>query len=122
MIKFVAIYLGIYVFSLGLFWLPINVDALGYGLLILWIVQPIAIFVVSFFCARVQEKARFAWVLPLFFAIAFTLLPYLTFDLANMVHTGIVRWPSAGAFFAGALVSGVGFSLGLFLSKKALCG
>lgn len=118
MTKAIAIYLGIFALSLGTFWLLPTIDALGYSLVFLWLVQPLAIFTISVHAVRIERKTRFAWMLPLFFGIAFCLLPYLTFDLANMLHFGTVHVPSIGLFVVGALISGAGSALGLLLANK----
>lgn len=118
MTKALAIYLGIYALSLGTFWLLPTIDALGYSLVFLWLIQPLVIFTISLHIAHIERKVHFIWVLPLFFGIAFCLLPYLTFNLANMLHFGTVHAPSIGSFVVGALISGAGSALGLLLANK----
>lgn len=118
MTKAIATYLGIYALSLGAFWLLPTIDALGYSLVFLWLVQPLAIFAISLHIVRIEHTVHFVWALPLFFGIAFCLLPYLTFDLANTLHFGTVHAPSISFFIVGALISGAGSALGLLLANK----
>lgn len=118
MTKALAIYLGIYALSLGAFWFLPAIDALGYSLVFLWLIQPLVIFTISFHIVRIERKVHFVWALPLFFGIAFCLLPYLTFDLANTLHFGTLHAPSIGPLIVGALISGAGSVLGLLLANK----
>ena len=110
----------IWVFSLVFFWaFTSGSDAMGYSLLFIWILNPVAIFAVSLLIGKHATQRRHAWLIPIAFGIAYALVPYLTFSLANTLAFGNVHMPDAGTTIVGAVISAAGLSLGAMLSRSA---
>lgn len=62
---------------------------MGYGIVFLWLVLPVAAFVISLLIGRGGYGGRQGWLLPLAFGAMYMLAGYATFMLANMLSVGI---------------------------------
>lgn len=63
-----CVYLGIWAVSVLFFWLLTGPDdAMGYGIVFLWLVLPVAAFVISLLIGRGGYGGRQGWLLPLVF-------------------------------------------------------
>ena len=81
-----CVYLGIWAVSVLFFWLLTGPDdAMGYGIVFLWLVLPVAAFVISLLIGRGGYGGRQGWLLPLVFGTMYMLAEYATFMLANML-------------------------------------
>lgn len=109
----IAVYLLIWTFSVGFFWVAAGpTDAMGYGLVFLWLVLPAATVVISFFVGRGGEWREVRWLMLLFFGVFYMLAPYATFTWANISAFGEFRLPDPVDLLPGILCSALGMALG----------
>ena len=72
-----CVYLGIWAVSVLFFWLLTGPDdAMGYGIVFLWLVLPVAAFVISLLIGRGGYGGRQGWLLPLAFGAMYMLAGY----------------------------------------------
>ena len=114
----IAAYLLIWAFSIGFFWVATGpTDAMGYGLVFLWLVLPAATLVISFFVGRGEEWREVRWLMLLFFGVFYMLAPYATFTWANISAFGAFRLPDPVDLLPGILCSALGMTLGTAARK-----
>ena len=119
MAKLIGSYILIQAISLISFWIFLDsAYAMSYAILFIWIIQPVAIFVLSFLIAKNKYFIKAQWLFPLIFGIGYLLLPYCTFDIANMLSTGSLLDPSWEPFGIGAIVSTAGLLIGKLTYKR----
>ena len=104
-----------------------SLDAMGYSILFLYLLLPLAILSTSFFIGFDSSFGHARYLMPLFYGILYLLAEYATFNLANIVANGkCSSWntPEWTLLIAGIVLSAVGIGLGTlarFLkSQKAL--
>ena len=108
-----AAYLVIWGVSIAFFWVgTAPTDAMGYGLVFLWFLIPVATMVVAFFVGRDEEWREVRWLMLLFFGAMYMLPPYAPFPGANMAATGSFRLPALADMLPGILCAAVGMGLG----------
>lgn len=120
----VAAYLVIWTVSVAFFWLAVSrSDAGAYAVLVIWGAIPLTTFVISLLIGANGYWGRRKWLAVPILALMYTLIPFLTFTLANAASTGV----SAGdiamhlddliALPIGAAVSAVGLAIGTGVEK-----
>ena len=120
----VAAYLVIWAVSVAFFWLAVSGSDVGaYAVLVIWGAIPLTTFVISLLIGANGYWGRRKWWAVPIFALMYTLIPFLTFTLANAASTGI----SAGDITMhlddlitlpiGATVSAVGLAVGTGIEK-----
>lgn len=115
-----AVYLGIWGFSLVVFWCFTSAsDAMGYSLTILWGLLPVTTFVVSLLMGRQRLWGRKKWFAPIAFGVMYMLAEYATFSAANMLAFQKFNLPSFGMILAGAIISAAGLWIGSRRKKRA---
>lgn len=118
MAKVIGSYILIQAISLIAFWVfSDGAYAMGYTILLIWIIQPVTILALSFLIAKNEYFIKAQWLFPLIFGIGYLLLPYCTFDIANMLSTGSLLSPSWEPFGIGVLVSIAGLLIGKLTRK-----
>lgn len=119
MAKVIGAYILIQTISFIAFWVFLDgAYAMGYTILFIWIIQPVTIFVLSFLIAKNKYFIKAQWLFPLIFGIGYLLLPYCTFDTANMLSTGSFLSPSWEPFGIGVIVSITGLLTGKLTYKR----
>ena len=114
-----CVYLGIWAVSVLFFWLLTGPsDAMGYGIVFLWLVLPVAAFVISLLIGRGGYGGRQGWLLPLIFGTMHMLAGYATFMLANMLSVGILRLPQPSLLLKGTIISAAGFWFGALTRRR----
>lgn len=116
----IATYLGIWTFSLLTFWFFISgSDAMGYSIVFLWIVLPVATFVISLLIGTNNYPGKLNRITPALFGIMQMLAEYATFGLANMLANSFskINMPRLEMFLAGAIISAVGLGVGTMISR-----
>lgn len=117
--KLVVAYLLVQAISLVVFWIVLDsAHALGYTILFIGIIHPLIILVLSFFITKKNYLGNLCWLAAPVFGLGFMLLPYCTFDLANMLATSSFLAPSWIMLLAGSLLSVIGLLAGTFLRAK----
>lgn len=120
----VAAYLVIWAVSVAFFWLAVSgSDASAYAVLVIWGAIPLTTFVISLLIGANGYWGRKKWWAVPILSLMYTLIPFLTFTLANAASTGI----SAGDIAMhlddlitlpiGAAVSAVGLAVGTGIEK-----
>lgn len=100
------------------FWVFLDPSqAMGYGIVFLWVVYPLTAFVLSVVVGVQDYWGKAKWALPLAFGVLYAAASYLTFDLANWLEfQGSLGAPSLFAVMVGALISLLGVALGTGMS------
>lgn len=115
----VSTYLGIWAFSLLVFWLFTDgADAMGYSLVFLWLVLPVTTFVISLLIGRNGYWGKWKWAASIAFGVMYMLAEYATFSLANMVAFSKINQPSYGMILAGGVISLAGLGIGAIVSRR----
>lgn len=111
----VIAYLLIWAFSLIVFWFFISgSDALGFGLIFLWILIPVTTFIISLLIGKNNYWGRGKWFAPIAFGVMHMLAEYGTFSMANMVNISFERinMPHFELVLVSAIISAVGLGIG----------
>ncbi len=116
-------YLLIWAMSIIVFWIGGRSDAMGYSLVVFYLVLPVSTLVISVFIGKDSGWANYKWIMLLFFGFMYMLASYATFSLANTVAFGNLNAPDVTALLPGILCSAVGMIIGTIISiiktKKA---
>ena len=116
----VAAYLVIWAVSVAFFWLAVSggSDAGAYAVLVIWGAIPLTTFVISLLIGANGYWGRRKWWAVPILALMYTLIPFLTFALANAASTGVsagdiaVHLDDLITLPIGAVVSAVGLAIG----------
>lgn len=112
-------YLVIWAFLMILFWFGTDGDdAMGFGLLALWIILPMATMVSSFFIGRDNSWGKYRWLMCVFYGIMFMLMEYGTFSLSNMIAFHKTNLPEPTNILPGIIYSAVGMLIGWGVGKR----
>ena len=105
-------------FSIACFWLlGQKSDALGFTLLHLYGLHPLAIVLTSALLAKRSEIGKWALAWPLFMGVCYMATDFMTFQLANTLSCGIFRAPEFVLIAAGLTLSFLGLLIGIILRK-----
>lgn len=90
-------------------------DAIGYGILYIWVLMPLVSFVTSLVVGLLKIWGRYRALWPALCAILITLLPCVTFDAAHALHFGSLVAPNLTMLIGGCIVSYIGFAVGIVI-------
>lgn len=110
-----ATYLGIWAFALIVFWFFISgSDAMGYSLVFLWIILPVATLVISLLIGKNNHLGKGKWLTPIAFGTMHMLAEYATFSVRNMIAIEFTRinMPHFELILIGAFFSVIGLGIG----------
>ena len=120
----VAAYLVIWTVSVAFFWLAVSgSDAGAYAVLVIWGAIPLTTFVISLLIGANGYWGRRKWWTVPILALMYTLIPFLTFTLANAASTGVsagdiaVNLDDLITLPIGAVVSAAGLAIGTGIEK-----
>ncbi|MDD3404219.1 MAG: helix-turn-helix transcriptional regulator [Hespellia sp.] len=114
----VVLYLAIWAFALITFWFfNDGSDAMGYGVMFLWVLLPITTFVLSVLIGKNGYWGRLKWLSAVVFGVMYMLAEYATFSVANMKSFGNVNMPEWGMILGGGIVSAVGLAIGVGIKQ-----
>lgn len=120
----VAAYLVIWAVSVVFFWLAVSgSDAGAYAVLVIWGAIPLTTFVISLLIGANGYWGRRKWLAVPILALMYTLIPFLTFTLANAASTGVsagdvaVNLDDLITLPIGAAVSAAGLEIGTGIEK-----
>ena len=120
----VAAYLVIWALSVAFFWLAVSgSDAGAYAVLVIWGAIPLTTFVISLLIGANGYWGRRKWWAVPILALMYTLIPFLTFTLANAASTGVsagdiaVNLDDLITLPIGAVVSAAGLAIGTGIEK-----
>ena len=115
----VLTYLGIWAVSILFFWAGGGTDAMGYSLLVLYLILPAATAVISFLIGKDDGWAGSKWLMMLFFGFFYFLASYATFDLSNMIAFRHFNPPELSQILPGILISAAGIAAGSLARRIA---
>ena len=119
-IALVLVYLGIWAFSLIVFWFFADgSDAMGYWIMFLWILLPVTTLVISLLIGRNGYGGRRKWLTCPACGVLYALAHYATFSAANMAAFGRFYLPSFSMFVTGTIISLLGLAVGHVFSRRA---
>lgn len=108
--------LGIFAIAVLAFWaFTGKSDAIGYGILYIWVLMPLVSFVTSLVVGLLKIWGRYRALWPALCAILITLLPCVTFDAAHALHFGSLVAPNLTMLIGGCIVSYIGFAVGIVI-------
>lgn len=115
----VAMYLGIWSFALIVFWCFISgSDAMGYSLVVLWFILPMATLVISLLIGKNDFWRQRKWLAAPVFGVMHMLAEYLTFSTANMLAFDKINAPQLWMLLPCAAVSALGLWIGTVVNRK----
>ena len=115
-IAIIATELGIFAIAVFAFWaFTGKTDAIGYGILYIWVLMPLVSFVTSLVVGLLNVWGRYGASWPALCAILITLLPCVTFDAAHALHFGSLVAPNLTMLIGGCIVSYIGFAVGIVI-------
>lgn len=110
----VTTYLAIWAISLIVFWFfTSSSDAMGYGIMYLWILLPVSSFVISILIGKNDYWGKCKWLTTIAFGVMYMLAEYATFNAANMATFGKVNMPRFTMIIIGAILSLAGMGIGV---------
>lgn len=108
----VMVYLIIWATCIVVFWVGGRTDAIGYSLVVLYLVLPLTTIIISFFIGKDNGWAQYKWLMLIFFGIMYMFAPYATFSLANTATFGNIHMPEIAAMLPGILCAAAGMLIG----------
>ena len=117
-IAIIATELGIFAIAVLAFWaFTGRSDAMGYGILYIWVLMPLVSFVTSLVVGLLNVWGRYRALWPALCAILITLLPCVTFDAAHALYFGSLVAPNLTMLIGGCIVSYFGFAVGIVIRR-----
>ena len=117
----IATYLSIWALSLIVFWFfTSGSDAMGFGLIFLWILLPVTTLVISILIGRNNYWGRWSLLVPLILGVMYMLAEYATFSTANMVSLSFSRinMPQFEIILIGGAISALGLGIGCAIRRR----
>lgn len=115
-IAIIATELGIFAIAVLAFWaFAGRSDAIGYGILYIWVLMPLVSFVTSLVVGLLNVWGRYRASWPALCAILITLLPCVTFDAAHALYFGSLVAPNLTMLIGGCIVSYIEFAVGIVI-------
>ncbi len=112
-------YLVIWAIAVIAFWcFTDETDGIGYSLIYLWIILPVATFVVSLLISKNNHWGKGKWFGSIGFGIMYMLGEYATFSMANNVAFNKVNAPEFSMIIVGTVISLIGMAIGHLLYIK----
>ena len=112
-------YLLIWTLSMVVFWFfTSGSDAMGYSLMFIWIILPVATFTVSVVIGKNNFWGKWKWAFTVFFGAMYMLADYGTFKMANNIAFNKLNIPGFGMIAAGAIISAIGMLSGSLWNQK----
>lgn len=112
----VLAYLVIWAIAVIVFWcFTDETDGIGYSLMYLWIILPVATVVISLLISKNNYWGKYKWLGSILFGIMYMLGEYATFSMANNVAFNKINVPEFGMILTGAIISLIGMGIGHLL-------
>ena len=116
--KLILAYIIGWALVIACFWIPKEVDAMGYAILGIWIFQPALIIAASLLIGKKDYWGRYKWFICIAFGIMYMLAEYLTFSLANNIAFHKINPPELQLIIYGAIISLGGMGVGSEMQRK----
>lgn len=114
---YLLVYFLVWAISIAIFWLGGKSDAMGYSLLVFFLVLPVTSLILSIFIGQDEKWTKSKWLMPIFFGVMHMLGVYLTFSMANMVAFEKINLPKVEDMVAGILSSALGLFIGRIIAR-----
>lgn len=115
-IVLIAIYLGVWLFSIISFWaFRGQIDAMSYSIIYLWILIPITTFIISILIGK--KWGKYKWFMSILFGIMYMLSEYATFNTANMLAFNKINSVELTMIPIGTIISLIGMIIGYNINK-----
>lgn len=115
----ISTYLIIWVVAVITFWcFTDEQDGIGYSLVFLWTILPVATFIISLLISRRNYWGGFKWLGSIGFGIMYMLAEYVTFSMANNIAFNKINPPDFPMSIIGAAISIAGMGTGHLLYLK----
>ncbi len=114
----VVAYLVIWALCIVVFWLGGRGDAMGYSLVVLYLVLPVSTLIIAFFIGKDSKWGGSKWLMLLFFGFMYMLVPYATFSLSNMISFAHFNLPEIAAMLPGMALSAAGMAAGTLAKRR----
>lgn len=111
-------YLAIWAAAILVFWCSPPDAAMAYSLTVLWVLFPVATFVLSLLLALGNHWGRGKWLAAPILGVLYMLVEYATFSAANMVSFAKFNLPAFGMIAAGAVISALGLTVGWLVRRR----
>jgi len=113
-----VLYLAIWAIALITFWFFTDgSDAMGYGVMFLWVLLPVTTFVLSLLIGRNGYWGKLKWLSTIIFGVMYMLAEYATFSAANMKAFGKINAPNFWMILIGAIISAIGLGIGIAIKQ-----
>jgi len=119
----IGIYILLWTACLLWFWIGRRHDptfAPAFSIMALYLILPIATFVISILIGKDESWGRYRWLMAFFFGAMHSLECFGTFKLANTLAFGNQHLPSIEDTIPGIVVSLFGMGIGFWLRKRNL--
>lgn len=93
-------------------------DAMGYSLLVYYIILPISMFVTSIIIGKNKNIKHIKYYIPILLSIIYMLSEYITLSLSNMRYFSKINSPEISMLLIGLIISYIGLGIGLLIKKK----
>ena len=93
-----------------------DADALGYSIMYLGILLPVATFVISLLIGKNNYWGKWKWGSAFIFGIMYMFAEYATFSTANMITFDKFNVPDFGMILAGMIISIIGMEIGALIN------
>lgn len=111
-------YLVIWSIAIIVFWIFTGEsDAMGYGIMYLWIVLPVTTFIISFLIGKNNFWGKWKWMVSIGFGVMYMLGEFATFSAANMLAFGKINSPDFTMIFYGGIVALLGLGVGSLINR-----
>ena len=117
----ITTYLFIWAITLIVFWFFMGgSDAMGFGLIFLYILIPITTFVISLLIGKNNYWGKWKWFAAIIFGVMHMLAEYATFSLKNMGAISFLRinTPNFELLLVGAVISAIGLGAGTVVNRR----
>lgn len=117
----IGIYILLWTACLLWFWIGRRHDptfAPAFSIMALYLILPIATFVISILIGKDESWGRYRWLIAFFFGAMYSLECYGTFKLANTLAFGNQHVPSIEDTIPGIMVSLFGMGIGFWMRKR----
>ncbi len=110
-------YCIIWLLSVAFFWLVPQTDAVGYSVIVVWLLIPLITLITSFVTGFGNYFGKLKWLLPFLFGVMYMLLTYCTFSMANSVAFHKVNPVDLTMLPSGVGISLLGIIVGIVIRK-----
>lgn len=114
----ILLYIIVWILCVCFFWLFVHGDAFGYGVLVFFLLLPLAALVSSLLMGLYKGWKKRTWLFPLVPSAGHVLADYVTFKLANTLATYNLNTPDWSLVLPGLVYGLIGMIIGRIISRR----